>query len=122
MEFSGKTALVTGASSGIGAEVARKLVGQGARVLAVGRSDAKLAALSEELGASFVPHVADVSVQDQVEAAVQFAVVQFGGLDLLVNNAGGAALGKAGDTDPVVWRKIIALNLDAVFWASSTLR
>lgn len=118
MEFEGKIALVTGASSGIGADVARLLIEQGATVMAVGRSEAKLAALASALGGAFVPHVADVSDEAQVEGAVRAAADRFGGLDILINNAGGAALGRAADTDPAVWRKIMALNLDAVFWAS----
>jgi meso-butanediol dehydrogenase/(S,S)-butanediol dehydrogenase/diacetyl reductase len=118
MEFDGKVVLVTGASSGIGAEVAKLFVEQGAKVLAVGRNQERLADLGRKLGDALAPHVADVGDQEQVEGAVAAAVKQFGGLDILINNAGIAMMGRAGDTDPALWRKIMAVDLDAVYWAS----
>jgi meso-butanediol dehydrogenase/(S,S)-butanediol dehydrogenase/diacetyl reductase len=118
MEFAGKAAIVTGAASGIGAETARLLVEAGAKVLAVDVDQAKLQAVADKLGDSAVPHVADMAERGQVEAMVQAAVDRFGGLDVLVNNAGIGSLARAGDLDPDEWRRVMAVDLDAVFWAS----
>ena len=118
MEFEGKRAVVTGAASGIGAAVTRLLVRAGARVVAADIAQSKLEALAEELGASVMPHLVDLSLRPGVEAMVQAAVEAFGGLDILVNNAGIGAFARAGDLDPEIWRKVLAIDLDAVFYAS----
>jgi meso-butanediol dehydrogenase/(S,S)-butanediol dehydrogenase/diacetyl reductase len=118
MEFDGKLALVTGAASGIGAATARILVARGARVLAADRDVDKLQALAAELKGAAVPHMVDVSERAQVEAMVEAAIARLGGLDILVNNAGIGSLARATDLDPEEWRKVMAVDLDAVFWAS----
>lgn len=119
MEFEGKSAVVTGASSGVGAAVVKMLVARGAKVLAVGRSKDKLSALAGALRAAVVSHVADVSEQAQAEAMIAAAVSRFGGIDILINNAGtGGALARVGELDPAVWRRVMATNLDSVYWAS----
>ncbi|MFC3173729.1 SDR family NAD(P)-dependent oxidoreductase [Novosphingobium bradum] len=118
MEFHEKAVLVTGASSGIGEHIARRFVAEGARVMGVGRSEERLAALAAELGEAFVPHAAELSDMDAVEGAVNAAVARFGGLDVLVNNAGIAAMGLALSETIESWRKTMAIDLDAVFWAS----
>ena len=118
MDFEGKAAIVTGGSSGIGEAITRALVKQGAKVLAVGTSEAKLAKVAAELGDAVVPYVANIGVRAEIEAAVAAAAEKFGGLDILVNNAGTGSMGRAGDVDPEEWRQQMAVNLDAVFWAS----
>jgi meso-butanediol dehydrogenase/(S,S)-butanediol dehydrogenase/diacetyl reductase len=117
MRFDGKVALVTGAASGIGAATARRLVKAGARLLAVDVNEDGLAALAGELGNDVVPHVADLSQRAPVEAMVAAAVERFGRLDILINNAGIGSLGRAADLDPDEWRRVMAIDVDAVFFA-----
>jgi meso-butanediol dehydrogenase/(S,S)-butanediol dehydrogenase/diacetyl reductase len=116
MTFEGKRAIVTGAASGIGAATARLLAARGARVVAVDVAEQALADFVA--GSGMIPHVADLSEQASVEAMIAFAVDRLGGLDILVNNAGIGALGKAVDLDPAMWRKVMAIDLDAVFYAA----
>jgi meso-butanediol dehydrogenase/(S,S)-butanediol dehydrogenase/diacetyl reductase len=118
MEFAGKAAIVTGAASGIGAETARLLVEAGAQVLAVDVDQAKLQAVAAKLGDGCIPHVADMAERSQVEGMVEAAVDRFRGLDVLVNNAGIGSLGRTADLDPDDWRRVMAIDLDAVYWAS----
>jgi meso-butanediol dehydrogenase/(S,S)-butanediol dehydrogenase/diacetyl reductase len=117
-EFTGKIALVTGAASGIGAAVVRLLARQGACVFAVDQDADRLAAFAEAVGPAAIPHVADVCDRAAVEGAVAKAVETLGGLDILVNNAGIGSLGRAADLDPEQWRKVMAVDVDAVFHAS----
>ena len=118
MEFEGKAAIVTGGSSGIGEAIAKALAKAGAKVLVVGTDAAKLARVVSEIGDRAVAHKADLADRASTEGMVAAAVERFGGLDLLVNNAGTGSVGRAGDLDPEEWRKQMAVNLDAVFWAS----
>lgn len=118
MEFQGKTAIVTGAASGIGAETTKLLIKGGAKVLAADLNETKLKVLVQEVGENAVPHLADMAQRESVEGMVQAAVQKFGGVDILVNNAGIGSLGKAADLDPDEWRRVMAVDLDAVFWAS----
>ncbi|GGV19179.1 hypothetical protein GCM10010182_46080 [Actinomadura cremea] len=84
----GKSIMLTGAGAGIGRAVVRRYVAEGARVVAVDLDGEGLASLAAESGGAVVPLVADVrSWQDNV-AAVETAVTEFGGLDVLVANAG----------------------------------
>ena len=117
-EFQDRIIVVTGASSGIGEQIARKFVAEGAQVLGVGRSEERLAALAAELGDAFVPHVADLCDMTAVEGAINAAVARFGGIDILVNNAGIAGVARAEEETLEGWRQTMAIDLDAVFWAS----
>ncbi|NBC35775.1 3-oxoacyl-[acyl-carrier-protein] reductase [Novosphingobium sp. FSY-8] len=84
----GMTALVTGASGGIGSSVARALAAQGARLALSGSNAAKLEAFAAELGGDHVCVVADLSDAASVEALIPAAIEKLGKLDILVNNAG----------------------------------
>ena len=87
----GKVALVTGASSGLGAQFAKALAGYGADVVLVARRMERLVALAAEieaLGVKCLPLQCDVTVESEVEAAVQKTIGEFDRLDILVNNAG----------------------------------
>jgi meso-butanediol dehydrogenase/(S,S)-butanediol dehydrogenase/diacetyl reductase len=117
MRFDNKVALVTGAASGIGAATARRLVKGGARLLAVDVNMGGLTALARELGDAVVPHVADMSQRADVETMVVTAVERFGRLDILINNAGIGGLARAADLDPDEWRRVMAIDVDAVFFA-----
>jgi NADP-dependent 3-hydroxy acid dehydrogenase YdfG len=82
-----RVALVTGASRGIGPYIARSLAGAGYRLVLTGRSASELNALAHELNAVAVP--ADLTRPDDLEALVEVAQRELGGVDVLVNNAGG---------------------------------
>lgn len=91
--MAGKVAIVTGAGTGLGAATTRRLVREGADVVAVGRRSEKLKEVADELAADGGPGrvavvAGDVAVADTAEAACRRAEEEFGGLDILVNNAG----------------------------------
>jgi NAD(P)-dependent dehydrogenase (short-subunit alcohol dehydrogenase family) len=88
----GKTVLITGAARGIGAELARRAAGRGARVALVGLEPERLAAVAAELGPEHLWVEADVTDADALKAAVQRTVDTLGGLDIVVANAGIAPL------------------------------
>jgi NAD(P)-dependent dehydrogenase (short-subunit alcohol dehydrogenase family) len=115
--LSGRHAVVTGASRGIGAAIATALAAQGARVSLLARDEAKLAELAGKLGGS--QHAAGVAVDvtntDSVRAAFAAATERFGPPHLLINNAGQAASKKLIDTDDALWNRIMAVNVTGVF-------
>ena len=118
MDFSGKLAIVTGAANGIGAATARLLLERGARVFAVDMNRERLEALKAELGNDFLPYSADLSDNAQAESMVMAGIEALGGLDILVNNAGIGFLARATDLDFEDWRRVMSIDLDAVFLAS----
>jgi NAD(P)-dependent dehydrogenase (short-subunit alcohol dehydrogenase family) len=113
----GRHALVTGASRGIGADIAARLAAEGARVSLVGRDAGRLDAVAAKLGGSdrAVPIVADVTDAGAVNAAFAAARRQFGPVHILVNNAGQAAAAKFTDTDETLWARIIDVNLTGTY-------
>lgn len=108
--FSGKTAIVTGAASGIGAAITALLAAEGARVLAVDvnepKSDGKVAG-----------YVCDVTDSAQVNTMVKEAVQRLGRIDLLFNNAGIGCLLETPDMDDDTWEKVFAVNVHAILYA-----
>jgi NAD(P)-dependent dehydrogenase (short-subunit alcohol dehydrogenase family) len=113
----GRNALVTGASSGLGARFARVMTAAGARVAVVARRADRLADLAAELpGGLAVP--ADVTVPEQAEGAVSSVLAEFGGIDILVNNAGIADVVAAEDETLEQFRHTIDVNLIAAFHLS----
>jgi NAD(P)-dependent dehydrogenase (short-subunit alcohol dehydrogenase family) len=117
----GRTAIVTGASRGIGLAIARALVIQGARVVLTSRSqeaaDAAAAQVTDGTAVGFGAHATD---SEAAEACVRFAIERFGSLDVLVNNAGtNVAFGPMVDQDHDRFTKTIDVNLWApVLWTS----
>lgn len=112
--LAGTAALVTGASSGIGAATAIALGQRGARVALVARRKDRLDAVGErirEQGGVALELEADISDQDQATGAVQRAVAEFGRLDTLVNNAGIMLLGPALGSSVEDWEQMVALNV-----------
>ncbi|ARP80017.1 3-oxoacyl-ACP reductase [Bordetella genomosp. 8] len=115
--FEGKVVIVTGAGSGIGAATARRFAQEGASVVFAGRTASKLERAAAGLDESkILIHTADVSVLREVESMVRAAVQRYGRLDVMVNNAGTAVEGTITEASPDDWHKVIATDLDGVFY------
>ncbi|MCA1565350.1 MAG: glucose 1-dehydrogenase [Acidobacteria bacterium] len=117
-ELKDKIALVTGASSGIGRATVWKFVAAGARVALVGRDAEALAAVAGEItqrGSEAFVVAADVTRVSDAERAVAESVARFGGLDVLVNAAGGLLGGTVENTTLAAWDAMLDVNLRAVF-------
>jgi NADP-dependent 3-hydroxy acid dehydrogenase YdfG len=115
-DMSGKTALITGASRGIGAATARAFAAQGANVVLMARDRDAIAGLAGEIGAQALAVPVDVSRYWEVEAAVTAAVDAFGTVDILINNAGAIEpVARMEAADPVAWGQVIDINLKGVF-------
>lgn len=114
--FIDKVVIVTGAGSGMGAATVKRFASEGARVVLVGRSVDKLEAVAAGLlpGQKLV-YPADVSDWEQVQALVARTVEYFGQLDVLVNNAGVAPIGKITEASIEDWHKVFAIDVDGVF-------
>ena len=89
--LNGKVALITGGTSGIGAETARLFASEGAKVLIVGRSKEKGQALAEDLGENVIYEMADITKEEDIKSSVKATLKHFNQLDILFNNAGGPA-------------------------------
>jgi len=114
LSFDGKSALVTGASRGIGAEVARALASAGVRVAVVARSREKLEAIAREIGSKSFAVAADLATRTGVEAAVtQVRGSLGGGPDIIVNNAGIFAIRGIEQTSSSEFDSMLGLNLSA---------
>jgi NAD(P)-dependent dehydrogenase (short-subunit alcohol dehydrogenase family) len=114
-DFDGKRALVTGAASGIGREIAAQLAARGARVLAADLDKDGLASLGRDCGAAVLGVVTDVTDEPAVEAAVAAAVDAFGGLDVAFNVAGAGRPGRIVDLAAESWDFVVALVQKGVF-------
>lgn len=106
-----KVAIVTGASSGIGKAIAEMFVKEGASVIF---SD--INSYPNELASNAVFEKADTSKDEDVRKLVDLAVTSFGKLDIIVNNAGIGLLGEISDMPDDVWNKVMAVNLNGVFY------
>ncbi len=119
--LAGTTALVTGASSGIGEATALALAEQGAAVALVARRKDRLDALAEKItsaGGTALVIEADVTDQAQAQAAVQQTVDQLGRLDTLVNNAGVMLLGPAEGAPVEEWQRMVDLNVSGLLYCT----
>jgi len=118
----GKVAIITGASSGIGAATAKLFAAEGARVVLVARRREALAALADEIGAmggEAAINAGDVRDEATAQSAVALAKRAFGGLDIAFNNAG--ALGEMGEVTDISasgWREAIDVNLSGAFFSA----
>jgi meso-butanediol dehydrogenase / (S,S)-butanediol dehydrogenase / diacetyl reductase len=116
--FEGKVVIVTGAGSGIGAATARRFLQEGAYVVVNGRREHKLhETIAGFDAAKSLVHPGDVSDEAYVKRLVEDTVNKFGKLDVLVNNAGMAIFGPFAQTTTQDWRKLMATDLDSVYFA-----
>ncbi len=115
----GKTALVTGSTSGIGLGIAKALAAQGANIVLNGFGDVEgPKAEISALGVKVAYHGADMSKAGEIEAMMQFAADTFGRVDILVNNAGIQHVARIEDFPVERWDAIIAINLTSAFHAT----
>ncbi|MDD2736174.1 MAG: 3-hydroxybutyrate dehydrogenase [Desulfuromonadaceae bacterium] len=117
----GKCALITGSTSGIGLGIARTLAGQGCNIMLNGLGDpgkieATRMALAEEFGITARFHGADMTRPDEILSLVETAAAAFGGVDILINNAGIQHTAPVEEFPPDRWAAIIAINLSASFY------
>jgi 3-oxoacyl-[acyl-carrier protein] reductase len=114
-DLTGMTALVTGASGGIGSAICAALAGQGARLAVSGSNAEKLAAFRDTLGGDHVAIPCNLGDKDSVEALVPAALEQLGKIDILVNNAGVTRDNLTMRMKDEEWDDVIRINLEAAF-------
>jgi NAD(P)-dependent dehydrogenase (short-subunit alcohol dehydrogenase family) len=119
-KLAGKTCVITGAARGIGLAIARAFAAEGARLGLMGLTPATLEALAGELGgpAAAVWARCDVADPDEVRAAAAAVRAALGPIDVLVNNAGIVHRAPAFSVDDDTWRRVMAVNLDGVFYVT----
>ncbi|ORW72078.1 SDR family oxidoreductase, partial [Mycobacterium riyadhense] len=113
----GKVVFITGAARGIGAEVARRLHNKGAKLVLTDLGKAELAGIAAELGGDdrLLTVVADVRDLPAMQAAADQAVEKFGGIDVVVANAGIGSYGSVLQVDPEAFKRVLDVNLLGVF-------
>ena len=125
MTLSGKVALVTGSGRNIGRATAIELARRGANVVVNARSNQaeadSVVAEIQSLGRKATAAIADVGVQEQVDAMMAEAISAFGRVDILVNNAGLRAAAPITDMTLEQWRSVMAVNLDGPFYCSQAV-
>ena len=116
IDLTGKTALITGASRGIGEAASRILAGYGANVVLAARSTRDTARIAAEIGDKAMAVTCDVAQYLDVENAVNLSIDSFGGLDILVNNAGVIdPIARIEDSDPEQWDQVVDINFKGVY-------
>lgn len=113
MRMQGKVAIVTGAASGLGRAIAERYVAEGARVAIADIRGAGEAA--QALGRAAMPLTMDVTDERQVDEGVRQVVEKFGGVDVLVSNAGVQIISALADLTLEDWRRMLAIHLDGAF-------
>lgn len=114
--LTGKVAIVTGGSTGIGKAIAAEYVDQGAEVVIANRTRETGEAAAEDVGCEW--RACNVRDYDDVETLVEGVVADYGGLDVMVNNAGVGSESMLGDMSLEEWRRVIETNLDGVMHGS----
>ncbi len=118
--FKGKTALVTGSTSGIGRGIAEHLASKGANIILNGFGDAQeieslRTSIADKFGVKVRHNSADLSQQSQIESMMKHAIDEFGCVDVLVNNAGIQFVAPVDEFPVDKWNAILAINLSATF-------
>ena len=119
--LSGTVALITGASSGIGAATAARLAGEGAAVVLVARRRDRLEVVAEQItadGGQALVVDADITDRDQAAAAIERVVATLGRLDTVINNAGLMLVGPVADAPPDEWEQMLAVNVQGLLYVS----
>jgi NAD(P)-dependent dehydrogenase (short-subunit alcohol dehydrogenase family) len=111
----GKTVLITGAARGLGAETARRVAARGANVALVGLEPEELQRVAAQCGANAAWFECDVTETEALERAVEGTVDRFGGIDVVMANAGIAPVGMTRSTDPAAFERTIEINLLGVW-------
>ena len=117
-DLSGKIAIVTGASSGLGYQFAKALSAAGATVAIAARREDKLESLKNEIessGGKCLVLKCDVANEDDIKNAVEKTINEFGKIDILINNAGTASQGNAEDMDLAEWNRVLSIDLTGIF-------
>jgi NAD(P)-dependent dehydrogenase (short-subunit alcohol dehydrogenase family) len=117
----GKTALITGGTTGIGFATARRFLAEGARIAITGQSADRLAAASAELGPDVVTIRADASNLDDIRSLTREVERHFGGLDVAFLNAGTGKFQTLAEIDEAVFDAIFAVNVKAVLFGAQSL-
>jgi NAD(P)-dependent dehydrogenase (short-subunit alcohol dehydrogenase family) len=116
MDMAGKTVVITGASRGIGEAAVRAFAEAGANVVLLARSGDAIGRIAREIGEKALAVTCDVSSWSQVKAAVDQAAWRFGGIDVLINNAGVIEpISMLRSSDPAAWSKAFDVNLKGVY-------
>jgi len=116
LSLSGRSVLITGGGTGIGAACARRLAAAGMRVAVLGRRKEPIERVAAEIGGFAI--VADAARSEDMRSAVALIAERFGRLDALIANAGGHGIGAALATDDAAWRDARLANLDSAFVAA----
>ena len=123
-DIKGQTAIVTGASSGLGVTFAETLAENGVNLVIAARRHEKLLKVAEDLSSKYnvkvIPVKTDVTQEEQVINMANTAIEKFGSLEILVNNAGIASLSPSVDMSLEEWKKVIDVNLTGVFLCART--
>jgi gluconate 5-dehydrogenase len=117
-DLTGKVAVITGASSGLGVQMAKALASQGANIAVLARRKEKLENVAEEiraLGVKCLPVQCDVTNSQAIKEAADLIEAEFGKVDILVNNAGSGGVGPAEETSDEIWNHTIDVDLNGVY-------
>jgi ribitol 2-dehydrogenase len=117
-DLEGKVVIITGASSGIGAESARQLAQHGCRLTLAARQGDKLEALAAELDTDVLALRTDVTQRQEVVAMVEATIERFGRVDVMFANAGVYVPGQAIEGDPDAWANLMKVNVDGVMYCA----
>ncbi len=114
----GKTAVVTGASTGIGREISVRLAEEGCRVVMCSRNEDRLREIAAAMGSDVLVIPTDIRVEEQVKRMISATVDRFGGIDILVNNAGIIRYGEIQEFSTEDYRAVMETNVDGTFYVT----